>query len=32
MSGQDGLVKLDRQVAVLEERMNTITESYDRGS
>jgi len=28
---QDGLVDLTRQVAVLEERMNTITESYDRG-
>ena len=31
MSGQNGLVKLDQQVAVLEERMNTITESNDRG-
>ena len=31
MSEQDGLVDLTRQVAVLEERMNTITESYDRG-
>jgi len=31
MSEQDGLVDLTRQVAVLEERMSTITESYDRG-
>jgi len=31
MSEQDGLVDLTRQVAVLEERMNTITEGYDRG-
>ncbi|MCY4185584.1 MAG: hypothetical protein OXD45_09765 [Rhodobacteraceae bacterium] len=31
MSGQDGLVKLDRQVAVLEERMNTMNERYDKG-
>ena len=31
MLEQDGLVDLTRQVAVLEERMNTITESYDRG-
>ncbi|MDE2739861.1 MAG: hypothetical protein OXH47_10085 [Paracoccaceae bacterium] len=31
MSEQDGLVDLARQVAVLEERMSTITESYDRG-
>ena len=31
MSEQNGLVDLTRQIAVLEERMNTITESYDRG-
>ena len=31
MSEQNGHMDLTRQVAVLEERMNTITESYDRG-
>ena len=31
MSEQGGLVDLTRQLSVLEERMNTITESYDRG-
>ncbi|MCY3726079.1 MAG: hypothetical protein OXF95_05535 [Rhodobacteraceae bacterium] len=27
----DNLVELERRFSVLEERMNTITESYDRG-
>ena len=31
LSEQHGRVDLARHVAVLEERMNTITESYDRG-
>ena len=31
MPETDKLVDLDRRFAVLEERMNTITESYDRG-
>ena len=31
MEEQNGLGDLTRQIAVLEERMNTITESYDRG-
>ena len=31
MSEHNGRVDLARKVAVLEERMNTITESYDRG-
>ena len=31
MSEQNGHMDLARQVAVLEERMNTITESYNQG-
>lgn len=31
MPESDKTIDLDRRLSVLEERMNTITESYDRG-
>ncbi|MCY4315954.1 MAG: hypothetical protein OXC66_07545 [Roseovarius sp.] len=31
MSEQNGLANLTRQVAVLEERMNAMNDSYDKG-